>query len=65
MINDFPLRKMKRNEWFHITCLILHDMVYHKNGEFSIKSEKAMPPYYNPNQECSICKNKYGFIFTE
>ena len=25
-IDEFPLKKFKKNDWFHITCLLLHDM---------------------------------------
>ncbi len=24
--NDFPLKRMKKNEWYHITCLMFHDI---------------------------------------
>ncbi len=26
LMNEFPLKRMKKLEWYHITCLMLHDI---------------------------------------
>ena len=33
-IDELPLKKFKRNEWFHVTCLVLNNMSEMKNFVF-------------------------------
>jgi PHD-finger len=37
--NDFPLKRMKKNEWYHITCLMFHDI----SKRFIIISNTSLP----------------------
>ena len=39
-IEDYPLKKVRKNDWYHITCLVMHDMsiifnLFRKKTNFS------------------------------
>jgi len=65
-IEDYPLKKYRKNDWYHLTCLIMHDMTQYKNGEWMLKQEKNNVLEQVKNEgsqfECFICKSKIGIV---
>jgi len=62
-MQEFPLKRFKKNEWYHMTCLMLTDMVFYKNGEFQLKQEKNIKENLTKmgvtEKTCMLC-NKPG-----
>jgi len=68
LMNDFALKRVRKGEWYHITCLMMHDLVYHRNNEIVMRPEKTVIPsakdgtavLHGPT--CNICKKGDGLI---